>query len=1726
MINIKDARPYILLRHYSSVAIRAWLKAMMCLIVAISAEAADLPEITGFQPTIQEVIDSSGFIHPGVGLTKSVLENTRAQIIARQEPWYSYYKDMVQSAAAGRDVISSNASASDPTTPLSTAFNSQGFNSRFIADGLKVYTQTLMYYFTGDEIYRANAMNILRVWQKMDPAQYTYFTDAVIHTGVPMNRMMAAADILRHTDSPNSALAWTEADTINLTNNLITPAIETFMYSNGAFMNQHTYALQGAMAGYIFTGNLERYHEAVEWMTVNKTAPNQGFNGAIKRLFRLVEKNAQTGEVLETPVVQHVEMGRDQAHGGGDLNNATIIAHMFYAQDTKVDPVSGEISEASNAVGMYEFLDDRVLQAADYFWRFMAGYDTDWVPTEYSIFPDGRVGGTYNSIARHYRGRMLTTNFWDLYYYYTYKKGVDLSVVAPYFYQGFKKRIPTIYYYGRGLGNAWNSVDGGADFWLYIPAEAAQEGAANLPKPQLNASIVEPEERYTAFDNNSQTLQEDDADFIRMVSTPAGTQIVLLNFNYGSRPDVLLYGIRLRTNGVARLILSEGKEATPYLEIEVPNTHNEWRYIVYDVGTDAIPGGFGGNFSLTYLAAKGDGTTVDIDHINVNAGTELSAPSFVDGIADQLIYAYAGAHISTRFTAVDTDTSDTLTYYAEQLPAGATFDMQTGAFDWTLVAAGDYSLQISVSDGTSTIAKRIAIRVAADRESAIARVSQDYHAENLYTTDSLKAYQEAYAAALAAMAGASDDVFRQLLDQLLNAVNQLKLVSPRLADGSLDYANTVATSTFGSGIYALTDGDPDSATGFRRTTDLYHIMDFGIDHKVSATAIGIQARLSFPDRGAGVTAFASNDAHNWVRITPEESSYQVDMSMLPVDPAYQDIKYRYFKIQMIHPQPDSLRDELLNIFELGELRIYGLRYEINNKIEAVSIDPAQAGANGMVYSGGELTFNVTTKEVVQNLNVRVQGVEAQVVSDDGQHWTVKVMLDNDTPPGILSYYLQYTIPATGEVNDAFIQSTLYLTNGTNLINNIPSFANLIDPSTSYGRPSASVTAQQVNALFDNDTGTVSDFRLGGNGSGGYITFDFNPGGSVSLAGVDILARQDGYYARISGTVIQASNDNQQWTTISSAARATTDWQPLTINDQQRYRYIRIYNGGNWFGNMAEVRFHGEYQGPVDLINTISLVSAVADGSGLVHMGDQVSLNIGTTAAIENMQVTIQGVAATVEKINDSVWLATATMAGNINQGYIQFAINYTSASGATGAPENQSTDDSALYLIHRDDLLNNLTEKTNLIDPSTSYGRPNESVTLANVNALFDGNPDSVSDFRMGASGNGGYITFDFKEGNSIWFSGLDVLARQDQYYTRINGAVVQGSVDNVTWTTISSGAVATKDWQTLASSAQQTYRYIRIYNQGNWFGNMAEVRFHADVVAPVTLSDAPQGWMTGDVVVTLSATDNNSGVADTFYTMGSTAVQSGTRVSIITEGANDLIFWSEDKAGNIESINHRVINIDKTAPVVQLSALDVPVTNGGTIEDYQTLDIQWVDAVSGVGFVEVRLDGMLITNDPAQNTTSVAVAGKLGSHQIVVVAEDKAGNRQEQTFAINVVTSITSLQHLFAAYLTELENNSPFIRKLEGIMDDIQQANKCELDGTLYRGKQDARHDCHRKKRILYERLRQFKRELTKNKAVAQLGNEAIVVLKKDTQALIEHYRRELTTGGYSHSSSPKKNG
>jgi len=1433
---------------------------------------------TSYQPTINETIDASGFRHPGVGLTKDVLENVRAQVRAQKEPWNTYFNAMLLSGAASATPSIKNVNGADPTKPRFYGLNSQGVEGVFIQDALTAYTQAILYAVTGNETYRANALRIIRLYGQMDPSQFAYYTDAHIHTGIPLQRMVGAAEILRYTSYQTAALAWTDDDTNNFVNNFVLPTIVIDDSCNCRFMNQHLYTTIGAMSGYIFTGDRDNYNKTVEWFTVNKDAVDQGQNGAVKALFRLVTRNDDTGEAV-TRGVQHVEMGRDQAHGAGDLTNTQILARFLLAQGTRVDPVDGTASTAPNAVGPYEFLDDRIFHAAELWSTFMLGHEIPWVPTASHTDPDGNPTVVYHNLSDAYRGR-VGQNTWELFYYYQYARGLNMEQAAPNFTRFFSSRN----------GYNWDGADGGGDFWLFIPAAAASEGSKYLAKIPTDP-YREAEAHFTPQDANSVVKTEADLAYVETTATEAGSKFVVYGYGYGTSS----LAVKVRTNGIATM---EAFGTT----IQLPNTNGQWTYINYPV---SMP-------DYWAVTIKGAGTTVDIDHVNIN-GSSLSRPTFTDGNTDLSVYTYAGAGLpaTASFAATDSSSAATVSYQVDNLPPGASFDTTTGAFSWLPAQAGNYSFLVSARDGTSVTTRRVTIVVSTGRQAAVDAVAAPYDATKLYVTSTLATYNAAHADIESVIGSAADDVFFQKLATLRSAVAGLQLLTPVISDGSIDYTHMLVASTFGDQVPNALDNNPGSFVGFYLAQNLTYTLDFGPSFKVAATAFGLQVRTSFPERIGGVAVYGSNDNVNFTRLTPGLTTVTEDMQIEPVSDELQNQRYRFIKIAMIEPSSTLL--------EMGEFHIFGTRYETVNQLASVTMSSDQALKNRIV-PGNTVKLNFVSTAPINNASALIQGQAATVTTADNLHWTATWVASATAPSGKVGFVLNYKT-ATGV--DA--EPTLFTTDGsgltiadqTNLINNVTTIATVTD---SYGRNAADAIAT-ANLLFDGNISSATDYRLNGSGNGSWVEFDFRGGGSVVLSRAEVLARQD-QVGRINGVVLQGSNDNTTWDTITNAAGNNADWQTLTANNATPYRYLRVINGNAWFGNMSELRLYGVVKSSAQIatasMTTAQSLSPASVLNKRIVPGNTVTLQFTAKTAINNVTATIQGQAAAVTTTDNINFTATATMPQGVAPGKVAFAVNYDLQDGSAGYPATATTDGSGAYVVDESDLIRNVSTVATLIDSTVNRSA---AVTKANVDALFDSNIFSASDFRIGANNSctGSYIVFDFKSGNQVNLTSVELLARQDQT-ARAKYIVFQGSNDNATWTAITGTAANTQDWQTFAVTSAAPYRYVRIYNAVAWCGNMAEVRLHgslhaADTTAPATTATTSpampaSGWYVGNVTVNLAAADAGFGGATTWYSVDGAARQSGNAVVLSAKGTHTLTYWSVDAAGNAEQAHALTLNI------------------------------------------------------------------------------------------------------------------------------------------------------------------------------------------------------------------------
>jgi hypothetical protein len=672
----------------------------------------------------------------------------------------------------------------------------------------------------------------------------------------------------------------------------------------------------------------------------------------------------------------------------------------------------------------------------------------------------------------------------------------------------------------------------------------------------------------------------------------------------------------------------------------------------------------------------------------------------------------------------------------------------------------------------------------------------------------------------------------------------------------------------------------------------------------TCTAFGIQARTSFPERGGGVVAYGSNDNENWVRLTPGMTVVTEDMQTLAVSDDLKDQQYRFLKVQMI--QPSS------SMFEMGEFRIFGTRHETVNLLSSVSIGSDQA-LRKRIVPGNTVKLNFQATAPINAVAATIQGVPAQVTTADNVNYTASAVMPGDAAPGTVKFTLNYKTGAGADAEPVLFttdSSSLFIADQTNYLGNLLAITSLRDSS---GRNAADLLAT-VNTLLDGNLGTGTDFRVNGSGYGGWVMFDFKEGGKATIQRAEVIGRQDQYSSRINGTVVQGSNDNAAWTTLSNAAGNTADWQTLTVANPQPYRYIRVINGNNWYGNMEELRLYGVAESS-NKIATVSMSSAQALRTRIVP-GNAVKLAFTAKEAISGVGVTIQGVPATVTTTDNINFTATATLPQGVAAGAVNFAIGYTQANGQPGFTSTATTDNTVLTLVDEADTIRNVPTVATLIDSTVNRSA---ATTQAVVTSLFDANLGSISDFRTGSnnSGVGAYVTFDFKSGNQVNLTGVELAPRQDSNYARIKGTVIQGSNDNTTWTTLTTPAVSTLEWQSFPVASPAPYRYIRIYNGGTWYGNLSEVRLHgslhgADTAPPVTTASTSATPAT-NVTVTLSATDTGGSVKATYYTVDGGAQQTGTTVSLNTSGSHAVAYWSVYAAGNTEAQHTLAVNV---APV------------------------------------------------------------------------------------------------------------------------------------------------------------------------------------------------------------------
>ncbi|MFC3209829.1 OmpL47-type beta-barrel domain-containing protein [Planomicrobium okeanokoites] len=178
--------------------------------------------------------------------------------------------------------------------------------------------------------------------------------------------------------------------------------------------------------------------------------------------------------------------------------------------------------------------------------------------------------------------------------------------------------------------------------------------------------------------------------------------------------------------------------------------------------------------------------------------------------------------------------------------------------------------------------------------------------------------------------------------------------------------------------------------------------------------------------------------------------------------------------------------------------------------------------------------------------------------------------------------------------------------------------------------------------------------------------------------------------------------------------------------------------------------------------------------------------------------------------------------------------------------------------------------------------------------------------------------------------------------------------------------------------------------------GNVEEVKtaeVKIDRSAPETVSNADGEWHQ-EFAVELTATDDKSKVAQTFYAVNDDEYAEGTNFVIDQEGINVLSFYSVNKAGGVEEVQTAEVKIDKTAPVTE-----AVVPEGWQQE--ALVELTATDDKSGVEKTFYSINGSEYTEG-----TEVILA-EAGVNTVSFYSVDKVGNVEEaKSVEVNIDTT------------------------------------------------------------------------------------------------------------------------
>ncbi|MGJ8653120.1 MAG: alginate lyase family protein [Opitutaceae bacterium] len=331
--------------------------------VAQSADASGLPARAS----------TEGFIHPGILHREEDLLRMRQQVAAGVEPWASGFEALRDHSQSSSDYEVRGGFEETGRKPSVRS-------SEHESDANAAYQNAMMWAITGEKAHAKKAIEIINAWS--GELEKISGRDAILSAGISGVKFVAAAEVLRYTDS-----GWSERDVLRaekMFTNVYYPVCKDMAdFANG---NWALAALQTVMAIAVFTDDQRMFDRAVKW-------------------FHRGKDNARLTHYVINKDGQCQESGRDQQHTMLGLGYLSVVAEIGWNQ----------------GLDLYGAEDNRILAGFEYTASYNLG---NKVPFEETTDTTGKYHHT--AISEEGRGDFSRRPIFEMvYYHYKVRKGLE-----------------------------------------------------------------------------------------------------------------------------------------------------------------------------------------------------------------------------------------------------------------------------------------------------------------------------------------------------------------------------------------------------------------------------------------------------------------------------------------------------------------------------------------------------------------------------------------------------------------------------------------------------------------------------------------------------------------------------------------------------------------------------------------------------------------------------------------------------------------------------------------------------------------------------------------------------------------------------------------------------------------------------------------------------------------------------------------------------------------------------------------------------------------------------------------------------------------------------------------------------------------------------------------------------------------------------------------------------